>query len=79
MEGSGYSGDYVLDYMCFEDEVKIFRSVQDVVAKKKNYRGMFGCTRKEAGQLKDQEADGIIGLGVSTNRTIFSLLRFLPT
>jgi len=36
------------------------------------YKSLFGCTSRESGMLKDQDADGIFGLGMMTNTKGFA-------
>jgi hypothetical protein len=67
VEGSSYAGDFAVDYFLLEDELEAFRKETSVVSRKEKYRSTFGCTTKEAGMLNTQEADGILGLGLSTN------------
>ena len=66
VEGSGYEGDYGEDYVVFQDEIANFDKETNEEEKKK-YKSLFGCTSRESGMLKDQDADGILGLGILTN------------
>lgn len=55
LEGSDYSGYYAQDVFLFENE-----SIENY----KDYRHVFGCANSETGEFYNQEADGIIGIGI---------------
>ena len=55
-EGSEYSGYYAVDNFIFENELE---------KKDLKYNHVFGCALKESGEFYSQEADGIIGFGVT--------------
>lgn len=69
-EGSEYKGTYSQDYVLFKDEISTFDKITDAKSKL-NYKSLFGCTSQETKLLKSQDADGIIGIGRSTNNKIY--------
>ena len=60
-----------MDYVLFQDEIESFGKLKDQ-GKKNTFRSLFGCTSRESGMLKEQDADGILGLGCLTNSTKFA-------
>jgi len=72
VEGSGYSGRYFRDYVTFFDELARFEAEKDLNVKEQRYQAIVGCSLSESGELNHQEADGLIGLGLSTNTTTFA-------
>lgn len=67
MEGSGYNVEFAYDYLMFTDEVAEFNTTPSE-QRQQRYTGVMGCTLSERGMFSDQEADGIFGLGLATNR-----------
>lgn len=68
MEGSSYNGHFIVDYVNFQDEVEAFQTEKNPITKE-NHKGIFGCVTSEHGMFYDQGADGILGVGLSTNST----------
>jgi Eukaryotic aspartyl protease len=68
VEGSSYVGNFIVDYMNFQDEIAEFKS-KSKADKDKQHSGIFGCVTSENGMFFEQGADGILGLGLSTNNT----------
>lgn len=58
MEGSSYEGFMVKDKMYFGDEYTVGQDGFDFT---------FGCVSKETKLFYDQDADGILGLGMGTS------------
>lgn len=65
VEGSGYSGNFVEDYVVLYSEIDKFKS--STKQQRESFVGVFGCSTREAGMLRSQEADGLLGLGLSTD------------
>jgi hypothetical protein len=51
----------------FEDEIDGFEKTKSLIYRRDNFTGVIGCSTIERGMLYDQEADGLLGLGLSTN------------
>lgn len=67
VEGSSYFGTLVADYFTFRDELAKFQAQRDNDLRKEKYFAIFGCAYEETGTFHEQEADGILGLGLGTN------------
>lgn len=68
VEGSSYYGNFVADLMMFQDELAGMQADKsDDSRLRSKYYGAFGCAYREAGTFAEQEADGILGLGLQTN------------
>jgi hypothetical protein len=65
VEDSSYYGFLMKDYIMLKDEMARFNKETDP-EKKKKYLAVAGCTTAENGKFYEQEADGIIGLGLET-------------
>lgn len=57
-----------MDYVNFQDEVLTFKTETNALNKEK-HKGIFGCVSSEHGMFYEQGADGILGVGLSTNNT----------
>ena len=66
VEGSGYEGHLIQDYLMVKDELVKFNVEKKRGDSIEKYRGVVGCTVKETGKFSEQEADGIIGFGLDT-------------
>jgi len=64
VEDSSYYGFLMQDYIVLKDELARFN--KETEREKKKYLGVAGCTTEENGKFYEQEADGIIGLGLET-------------
>lgn len=53
--------------MMFRDDLVNFQATHTDDEKKEKFYGLFGCANQESGTFSDQEADGILGLGLNTN------------
>lgn len=58
----------MIDYVNFFDELPAFKA-KSLVEKNNMHKGIFGCVTSESGMFYDQAADGILGLGLSTNNS----------
>lgn len=67
MEGSRYEGTYVVDTVNFIDELAKFEALKDKDIKLKKHSSIFGCANLETNIFSQQEADGIMGLGLVTD------------
>lgn len=65
VEDSSYYGYLMKDYILLKEELARFNKETDA-EKKKKYLAVAGCTTAENGKFYEQEADGIIGLGLET-------------
>lgn len=70
VEGSRYDGYYVIDSFNFIDELAKFQATKDEEMKKNKYSAIFGCASVETNAFSQQEADGIMGLGLHTNSNL---------
>ena len=67
VEGSSYTGRYVAELVVLEDELSKFNRETDSAVRNQKYLGIVGCLEKETGHVREQEADGLLGLGLNTN------------
>lgn len=79
VEGSGYNGHLILDYVYFPDELPRFEVDRKKAEIKEKYRAISGCIESETGEFYKQKADGIIGLGVGTNCKIVFISLYLSS
>ena len=60
----------MIDTFNFEDELGHFVSQKDETLKTNQHLGIFGCASLETEIFSNQEADGILALGLSTGSII---------
>lgn len=72
-EGSEYAGQFVHETVVFEHELAKAAVQFQRGARYEKYGAVIGCVSQESGEVKNQKADGIIGLGLTANsRSMFS-------
>ena len=66
-EGSEYAGQFIHETVVFEHELSRATREFEKGNRLEKFGAVVGCVSQESGEVKQQEADGIIGLGLTTN------------